>query len=306
MLLKRRGLCLRLRLKFEVNMKPDIKALFDKATWTLTYVIYDPATHDAVVIDPVWDYDPAASRVSTESVEKVVDFVRQNGLNVHYILDTHAHADHLSGAAKLKKYFPNAPVGIGSAITEVQRVFKEIYHLPDSFPTDGRQFDRLLKDGDVLNAGSLSIRVYSTPGHTPACSSYLIGDALFTGDALFMPDYGTGRCDFPTGSAENLYTSVHDKLYALPEDTRVFVGHDYQPNGRELAYESTIGDEKKSNIHLRAATSREEYVAFRTQKDKGLSAPRLLLPSIQVNINGGHLPEPEKNGVSYLKIPVRT
>lgn len=235
----------------------------------------------------------------------MVDFVRQNGLNVQFILDTHAHADHLSGAAKLQRHFNHAPIAIGSAITEVQKVFKEIYHLPDNFPTDGRQFDRLLKDGDILTAGALSIRVYSTPGHTPACSSYLIGDALFTGDALFMPDYGTGRCDFPAGSAESLYTSVHDKLYALPEETRVFVGHDYQPNGRELAYESTIGEEKRSNIHIRSETSREEYVTFRKEKDRGLAAPRLLLPSIQVNINGGHLPEAEENGVSYLKIPVR-
>lgn len=286
-------------------MNPTVKTFFDKPTWTLTYVVYDQDTKDAVIIDPVWDYDPAASKLATDGADQVLAFVKAKELNVHYILETHAHADHVSGSQIIKQKLPGVKVAIGANIREVQRVFKSVFNLNPEFPTDGRQFDRLLAENETFSAGSLEIKTLYTPGHTPACASYVIGDAVFTGDALFMPDYGTGRCDFPAGSADDLYSSVHDKLYKLPDETRVFVGHDYQPGGRALAFESTIGDEKRTNIHLNEKTTRQEFVAFRTKRDKSLAAPRLLLPSVQVNIDAGHLPKAEDNGVSYLKIPVR-
>lgn len=286
-------------------MKPTVKEFFDKATWTLTYVAYDPETRDAVILDPVWDYEPNASKLSTTSADQVLEFIKKHELKTHFILETHAHADHISGSQILKNKIPGAKVGIGERISEVQKLFKGVFHLDAGFKTDGSQFDLLLTEGTALKAGSLTIEVIATPGHTPACSSYLIGDAVFTGDALFMPDYGTGRCDFPKGSAADLFTSVHEKLYRLPDHYRVFVGHDYLPNGRELAFESTIGAEKKQNIQLRSETTREQFVEFRTQRDKTLAAPRLLLPSIQVNINAGNLPPAEENGSHYLKIPVK-
>ena len=286
-------------------MKPAVKEFFDKATWTLTYVVYDPKTKDAVVLDPVWDYDPAASKMSTGSVDVVYDFIKSENLKVHYILETHAHADHVSGSQVLKQRLPEAKVGIGAKISDVQEVFKNVFNLSPEFKTDGSQFDLLLEEGKVLQAGTLQVDTIYTPGHTPACATYVIGDAVFTGDALFMPDSGTGRCDFPAGSSEQLYHSVHEKVYALPETHRVFVGHDYQPNGRELRFETTIGEQKKQNVQLKAETSKEEFVEFRNKRDKSLAAPRLLLPSVQVNIDAGQLPEPEANGSRYLKIPVR-
>lgn len=286
-------------------MKPTVKEFFDKATWTLTYVVYDEQTKDAVILDPVWDYDPAASRMSSNSANLVLDFVNKNNLKVHYILETHAHADHVSGSQILKEMLPNSKIGIGAKITEVQQVFKNVFNLDPEFKTDGSQFDILLEENKILKAGSLEIKTIYTPGHTPACSSYIIGDAVFTGDALFMPDYGTGRCDFPAGSAEQLYHSVHEKIYSLPDDLRVFVGHDYLPNGRALAFESTIAEEKKKNIQLKQETTKNQFVEFRNTRDKTLAAPRLLLPSVQVNIDAGNLPRPEENGTSYLKIPVR-
>jgi len=287
-------------------MKQHVKEFFDRATWTLTYVVYDASTRDAVIIDPVWDYDPAASKLSTESAENVLNFVKKEGLHVHCILETHAHADHVSGSQILKKHFPEAKVAIGANITEVQKVFKNVFDLAPEFPTDGSQFDLLLREGEVLKAGSLSIDTLFTPGHTPACSSYIIGESVFTGDALFMPDYGTGRCDFPAGSAADLYDSVHNKLYTLPDHYKVYVGHDYQPNGRPVQFESTIGQEKANNIQLKSRTTREEFVKFRTERDRSLAAPRLLLPSVQINIDAGHMPDPSKNGLSYLKIPLRS
>lgn len=285
--------------------KPTVKEFFDKATWTLTYVVYDQQSKDAVIIDPVWDYDPAASRMSTESVDVVMDFINREKLQVHYILETHAHADHVTGSQVLKKKIPGSKVGIGAKITDVQTVFKNVFNLNPDFPTDGSQFDILLNEKEDLKAGSLTIKTIYTPGHTPACGSYLIGDALFSGDALFMPDYGTGRCDFPAGSANDLYTSVHEKLYKLPDSTRVFVGHDYLPNGRQVAFETTIGESKAQNIQLKAETTREEFVDFRNARDKKLAAPRLLLPSVQINIDAGCLPPVENNGSRYLKIPIR-
>lgn len=286
-------------------MTQHVKEFFDQATWTLTYVVYDNVSRDAVIIDPVWDYDPAASRLSTASAEEVADFVKEERLKVHYILETHAHADHVSGSQILKGFYPEAKVGIGANITEVQKVFKGVFDLDASFPTDGSQFDLLLEEGKILKAGTLEIKTIFTPGHTPACASYVIGEAVFTGDALFMPDYGTGRCDFPAGSAAALYESVHEKLYRLPDHYKVYVGHDYLPGGRKLQFQSTIGQEKAHNIQLNAKTTREEFVHFRSTRDRSLSAPKLLLPSVQINIDAGHLPKPAANGVPYLKIPIR-
>lgn len=287
-------------------MKPTVKEFFDKATWTLTYVVYDESTKDAVILDPVWDYDPAASKMSSKSADEVLEFVKVHNLNVHYILETHAHADHVSGSQILKTKLPNAKVGIGAKITEVQKVFKNVFNLDPNFKTDGSQFDLLLEEGKPLHAGSLKIDTIYTPGHTPACASYVVGENIFTGDALFMPDYGTGRCDFPAGSADELYNSVHEKLYKFPDHYKVFVGHDYMPNGRPLAFESSIGEEKAKNIQLKHETTRNQFVEFRNNRDKGLAAPKLLLPSVQVNIDAGHLPKAEANGTQYLKIPVRS
>lgn len=282
-----------------------IEGFFDQETFTVTYVVSDEKTRDAVIIDPVMDYDPASSSYSYESVKEVIDYIKGKELKVHYILETHAHADHLSGSQELKRLLPGAKIAIGADITKVQSTFKEIFHFGDEFKTDGSQFDTLIHEGEILKAGTLELKAIHTPGHTEACYSYLVEDAVFTGDALFMPDYGVARCDFPQGSAETLYDSVTKKLYSLPDETRVFTAHDYQPGGRKVKFESTIGENKKSNVHLNAQTKKEDFVKFRTERDKTLAAPRLLLPSVQVNANGGHFQPTEANGVSYLKIPVR-
>jgi len=286
-------------------MNLTLKHFFDDKTKTLTYLVFDEMSLDCVIIDPVLDYDQASSQISKESVEKVINFVQNNSLRVHYILETHAHADHLSGAQDLKSIFTNAKLVIGSKITEVQKTFSKIYNLKD-LNSRGDQFDILVDEDTVLEAGSINIRVIETPGHTPACVSYLIDKHLFTGDALFMPDYGTGRCDFPAGCAKDLYHSIQEKLYNLPEDTLYYTCHDYQPGGRELRFQSTIEESKKSNVQLNSSTSEKEFVEFREKRDATLSAPTLLLPSIQINIDGGHLPKAEDNGTSYIKIPLNT
>ncbi|MFG1492858.1 MBL fold metallo-hydrolase [Halobacteriovorax sp. ZH4_bin.1] len=280
----------------------NIKTFFDEQTYTLTYVVYDNVTKDAVIIDPVLDYDQASSTITTESVEKVAIFVKEAGLKPHYILETHAHADHLTGALKLKDFFPGVKVAINENIKIVQEVFGAKFNILKEIKLE--DFDAFLNEDEPLVAGTIEVKTIFTPGHTPACSSFIIGNNVFTGDALFMPDYGTGRCDFPGGDANALYDSITKKLYTLPDETNVYTGHDYQPGGRELKYKSTIGENKKSNVHLRADTSREEYVQFRTSRDKTLAAPKLLLPSIQVNIRGGHMPEPQDNGVRYLQMPL--
>jgi glyoxylase-like metal-dependent hydrolase (beta-lactamase superfamily II) len=230
-------------------------------------------------------------------------YVENHDLHVRAVLETHAHADHLSGSQVLKKVYPQAKIVIGDHIRDVQKMFKGIFDLPDEFATDGSQFDVLLSDGAEYEAGSLRVKAIYTPGHTPACVSYLIEDALFTGDTLFMPDMGTGRCDFPGGSAANMYDSIQ-KLYALPDTTRVFVGHDYAPNGRAYAWETTIGAEKACNVQLNAQTTREDYIHARTARDKTLDAPRLLFQSVQVNIDAGHLPARHANNIRYLRIPM--
>lgn len=282
----------------------QIEPFYDAATNTLTYVVRDPKTYDAVIIDSVLDFDPASGKVSTTSVEKVLAYVKAENLTVRLLLETHAHADHLSASQVLKQAFPSAPLAIGDRIREVQETFKEVFDLPDGFRCDGSQFDRLLKDGETVAAGSLSFRVLFTPGHTPACSCYLFEDALFTGDLMFMPDSGTGRCDFPGGDAQALYRSVIGRVYSLPDATRVFTCHDYQPGGRALRFEATVGEQKAKNIQLTATTTCEAFVKFRTERDKTLSAPRLIYPSVQINIDAGRLPPPAKNGRRYLKIPL--
>ena len=281
-----------------------IETFFDERTWTLTYVLFDHETGDAVVVDPVLDYDPVGSKIWTESAERVRDFIQTNNLTLHYLLETHAHADHISGSQFLKEWFPDAHVVIGHDITKVQRTFRTVFDLPDTFATDGSQFDRLMRDGEVLQAGALRIEAIATPGHTPACLTYKLDDAIFTGDALFMPDVGTGRCDFPGGSSEDLYASVQ-RLYDLPDDTRVFVGHDYpEGRGRELAYETTIGAQKAANIALPADRDQADFVAWRDARDAALSAPRLLFQSVQVNIDAGNLPQAHDNQKRYLQIPL--
>lgn len=283
----------------------SIEPFFDKTTSTMTYVVYDSASKDALIIDPVLDFDQARSVCTMDSIKNVVAFVENLHLKIHFILETHAHADHLSGARQLvTHYFPDAKIAIGERITVVQTTFKKIFNLPETFDTGGRVFSRLFKDNEKITAGTIHFKVLYTPGHTPACVSYMIGDAVFTGDALFMPDSGTGRCDFPDGDAKSLYHSISDRLYRLPDATHVFVGHDYQPGQRALAYRTTIAESKSLNIQLKANTPEAEYIAFRTQRDATLSAPKLLFPSIQVNIAAGALPIAESNGHSYLKLPI--
>jgi len=282
---------------------PQVEHFFDPVTSTLTYLVFDPTTRDAVVIDPVMDFDAASGRTASTSADLVADAIARRGLKLHLTLETHVHADHLSGSQHLKRLF-GAEVAIGERIAEVQATFDRIFDLPVGFALDGSQFDRLLRDREIVHAGALAIEVIATPGHTPACLSYLIGDAVFTGDALFVEDSGTGRCDFPRGDALALFHSVHDRLYALPGETRVFVGHDYQPAGRTLAFETTIDRERAHNIHLTAATTEAEFVAFRTARDRTLAAPKLLLPSVQVNVDAGRLPPPDARGRRFLRLPV--
>lgn len=283
-----------------------IKNFYDEPTNTLTYLAYDDDSKDAIIVDPVLDYDPKASKANYSSAEELLNFINQSKLKVHYIFETHAHADHLTSAQYLKEKLPNAITAIHENIILVQETFKEVFNFNEAFDTEGEVFDQLLKDGEKLEAGSLKIEVIHTPGHTPACVSYLVNNkALFTGDALFMPDFGTGRCDFPKGSADDLYTSIHEKLYRLPDNIEVYVGHDYQPGGRDLKFKTTIGEEKSNNIQLRTETSRDEFVSFRNGRDKNLEAPKLLLPSIQVNAQNGIFPKADNNGVSYLKIPIK-
>lgn len=281
----------------------EIKAFFDKRTFTLTYIVWDRETKDGILIDSVLDYDPVGSKVWTDSMKLHVDYIKENGIKLHYLMETHAHADHLSASPFLKKIFPTAKIAIGSHITEVQEVFKDFFSLPHLIP-DGSQFDVLLQDGEEIQAGSIKIKTIHTPGHTPACACYLIEDVLFTGDAIFMPDFGTGRCDFPKGDAKALYKSITEKIYSLPDSTRIFVGHDYMPNGRPMKYETTVGESKRSNIQLPGNRSEEDFVKFRTERDKTLNAPVLLFQSVLVNIDGGGIPKAPEGEKAFFKLPV--
>ena len=281
-----------------------VKSFFDKDTYTLTYVAYDPNTKDAVINDPVLDYDPNSSTLSKESLNELLEFVNSEKLILHYSFETHAHADHITSAQELKTLFPDIKTAIHENIIEVQKTFETVFNL--DIDTEGRVFDLLLEDNKEYRAGSLNIKVLHTPGHTPACASLLVNEkSLFTGDALFMPDFGTGRCDFPKGSAKDLYHSIHNKIYKLPDDTEIYVGHDYQPNGRDLRFKTTVQESKEKNIQLKQATSEEDFIKFREARDKTLKAPRLLLPSIQVNIQNGQLNKAESNDISYLKLPLK-
>lgn len=280
---------------------PQVRAFFHEPTFTVSYLVWDPATRRGAIIDSVLDFDQSSGRTGTHSAEAILNEATREGVSIDWLFETHAHADHLSAAPFLKK-ITGAPIAIGEHIKTVQRVFKDVFNL-GYVTADGRPFDRLVADGDDLKLGEFSIKVIHTPGHTPACVSYLIGDALFVGDTMFMPDYGTARADFPGGDARTLYRSIQ-KLLALPETTRVFLCHDYKAPGRDAyAWQSTIGEEGAKNVHL-AGVCEDEFVAMREARDKTLGMPALLLPSIQVNIQAGELPPAEENGVRYLKLPI--
>ena len=285
-------------------MNPTVKAFFDTATWTVSYVVYDQPGGHCALVDSVLDYDAKSGRTSTRSADALLAFVARQSLSVQWILETHAHADHLSAAPYLRKHL-GGKIAIGGKITQVQNVFKGIFHLEPEFATNGSQFDHLFEDGDTFAIGTLQAQALSVPGHTPACMAYQVGDAVFVGDTLFMPDVGTARCDFPGGSAATLYQSIH-RLFALPDATRVFVCHDYGPNGRAVACETSIGEQKRSNIHVRDGIAEAEFVRMREARDATLAMPTLILPSVQVNIRAGALPDPDANGVRYLKLPIDT
>lgn len=283
--------------------QPDVKAFFDTDTNTISYVVSDPASKQCAIIDSVLDYNANAATTSTASADLIIDYVRQQGLTVQWLLETHVHADHLSAAPYLQEQLGGI-LAIGSHIRTVQDVFAGVFNTGSDFKHDGSQFNQLFEDGDTFMLGELEVRAIHTPGHTPACMTYVVGNAAFIGDTLFMPDYGTARCDFPGGDAAVLYQSVQ-KIFALPDDTRVFLCHDYLPEGRsEYQWETTVAAQKRDNIHIHAGISEEQFVAMRTSRDAQLDMPRLILPSVQVNMRAGHLPQAEDNGVQYLKIPV--
>jgi glyoxylase-like metal-dependent hydrolase (beta-lactamase superfamily II) len=289
--------------KFEVFMTPTVTAFFDEATNTVSYVVADPETKTCAIIDSVLDFEQASGRTSTASADKLLEFINQQNLEVIWILETHAHADHLSAAQYLKSRTAGR-YGIGRHITAVQAVFKSVFHLGPEMPVDGSQFDRLFEDKDVLPLGNMHIDVMHTPGHTPACLTYVVGDAVFVGDTLFMPDYGTARVDFPGGDAATLYQSIQ-RILALPAESRLFMCHDYKAPGRdEYAWQTSVAEERAKNIHIHDGITEQEFVEFRNKRDAGLNMPQLILPSIQINIDGGKMPKPEANGVSYLKLPI--
>lgn len=284
-------------------MKPDVHAFFDEATNTITYVLHDPQGSACAVINSVLDFDYASGRTDTRSADAVVAFIRDKGWTLEWVLETHVHADHLSAAPYIQERL-GGRIGIGERITQVQETFGKIFNEGTRFQRDGSQFDRLFREGDIFMIGQLRGEVLHTPGHTPACLTYVIGDAAFVGDTLFMPDFGTARCDFPGGSAEVMWNSVQ-KILSLPDETRIFVGHDYKAPGREVyAWETTVGAQKALNVHVGAGRSKEEFVALREKRDATLAMPRLIVPSLQVNMRAGQMPEPEDNGLSYLKVPI--
>jgi len=283
-------------------VNPTVKAFFDAATWTVSYVVYDQAGGHCALVDSVLDYDAKSGRTATRSADALLAFVAEQSLTVQWILETHAHADHLSAAHYLREKV-GGKIAIGAAITQVQKVFKGIFHLESEFQPDGGQFDHLLQDGEVFAIGKLQAQALSVPGHTPACMAFQVGDSVFVGDTLFMPDVGTARCDFPGGSAHNLYQSVR-KLLSLPPDTRLFMCHDYPPPGRQPTWQCTVADQRAHNIHLHDGVTEAEFVSLRTRRDATLEMPVLILPAVQVNIRAGALPPAEDNGVAYLKIPL--
>ncbi len=284
-------------------MQPRVQAFFDPATYSYSYVVTDPATKRCAIVDPVLDYDPASGRTSRASADRLIAYVREQGLTVDWLLETHVHADHLSAAPYLQQAL-GGRIAIGDRITTVQRTFAELFNAEPEFRTDGSQFDHLFRDGERFKVGSIEARAIHTPGHTPACMTYVIGDAAFVGDTLFMPDYGTARCDFPGGDARTLYRSIQ-KLFTLPDQTRLFMCHDYKAPGREeFRYQTTVAEQRAHNVHVRDGIGEDEFVAMRNARDATLGMPSLMLPAVQVNMRGGRLPPAEANGRRYLKIPL--
>ena len=285
--------------------QPNVVSFFDEITNTVTYLVADPETKKCAIIDSVLDYDASSGRTETSSADALIEFIHQGNLTVEWILETHAHADHFSAAPYLQKQVGGI-IAIGEHIPDIQRVFGGLFNAGNDFKTDGSQFGRLFADNEVFKIGNLDAKIMYVPGHTPACVAYSVGNAVFVGDTLFMPDYGSARCDFPGGDAGALFDSVH-KLYELPDATRMYLCHDYKAKGRDYyAWETTVGEQKRNNIHLNTSVTRDEFIKMRTERDKTLGMPKLILPSIQVNMRAGQLPEPEENGVSYLKIPLNS
>ncbi|MDP3810984.1 MAG: MBL fold metallo-hydrolase [Hydrogenophaga sp.] len=284
------------------SLQPQVHSLFDPATWTVTYVVHSGPGSECAIIDSVLDYDPKSGRTRNASADQVVEYVRSHDLRVRWILETHAHADHLSAAPWLRTQL-GGQIAIGGHITDVQKVFKDIFNLEPEFKLDGSQFDHLFHEGDAIELGELRGSVMDVPGHTPACVAYRFGDAVFVGDTLFMPDVGTARCDFPGGDARALYASTR-KLLSLPAQTRLFMCHDYPPTDRPVAFETTVAEQRANNIHVRDGVSEAEFVALRTKRDATLEMPTLILPSVQINIRAGELPPKDANGVAYAKIPL--
>ncbi len=287
-------------------MRPQVHAFFDDATNTITYLARDPNGRSCAVIDSVLDFDYASGRTDTRSADAVAAFIKDQDLDLQWILETHVHADHLSAAPYLQEALGTGKVGIGDQITVVQDTFGKVFNEGTRFARDGSQFDRLFCDGDSFMIGQMRVEVLHTPGHTPACLTYVVGDAAFVGDTLFMPDFGTARCDFPGGSAEVMFESVQ-RILLLPDDTRIFVCHDYKAPGREVyAWESTVKEQKARNVHIGGGREKSAFVAMRQSRDATLAMPRLIIPSLQINMRAGHMPEPEDNGLSYLKVPLNT
>ncbi len=284
------------------SQKPIVHGIFDKATWTITYIVHQGIGTACVIIDSVLDYDPKSGRTTTTTAEKVVEYVKKHQLKVEWILETHAHADHVSAAPYLKQQL-GGKIAIGDHITQVQKVFKGIFNLEAEFKQDGSQFDRLLANEEELKVGEITGKVLFVPGHTPACVAYQFGDAVFVGDTMFMPDVGTARCDFPGGDARTLYASTR-KILSLPAQTRLFMCHDYPPTDREIAFETTVAEQRAKNIHVHDGITEAQFVEMRTKRDATLEMPVLILPAVQINIRAGELPPKETNGISYLKIPL--
>jgi glyoxylase-like metal-dependent hydrolase (beta-lactamase superfamily II) len=285
-----------------IDVKPDVKAFFDEETFTASFVVKDPNSNACAIIDSVMDIDYAAGRITTASADEIIAYVQEHGLKVEWIIETHVHADHLSAAPYLQEKL-GGKIGIGENITIVQNTFGKVFNEGTEFQRDGSQFDRLFKDGDTYTIGSMPAFAMHTPGHTPACMTHVIGDAAFVGDTLFMPDFGTARCDFPGGSAEDMYASV-EKILSLPEETRIFVGHDYKAPGRDdYAWESTVGEQKARNVHVGGGKTKEDFVKARTARDATLAVPRLIIPSLQVNMRAGEVPK-DRDGNAMLKVPV--
>ena len=284
-------------------MTPDVKAFFDEPTNTVSYVVKDPNSQSCAILDSVLDFDPKSGRTSTASADDIISYVKEKNLTVEWILETHAHADHLSAAPYLKQKL-GGTTAVGAHIKDVQDVFSKVFNVEKGFQTDGSQFEHLFEDGEEFAVGDMTIKAMHTPGHTPACMTYIAGDAAFVGDTMFMPDYGTARADFPGGDARVMYRSIQ-KILALPDETTLYMCHDYKAPGRdEYKWETTVGEERTSNVHVGAGQTEDEFVAMRQARDATLDMPTLILPSVQVNIRAGEMPPAEDNGVSYLKVPI--